>query len=193
MNEHMFPEEYLSPAVSAHYFYTYREIETWLERTTYPSGKQRPFKKITFELTEEQLIVARSRGVKTNDRPSNKNQSANSSGRGNVRWINVSLSDDDAAFLTETSTGFSELAAMACEYVARGYSLTIKPMDGGDSVMACIVGSASGNPDVSVGLSGFAANVRDALLVLCYKFEDKLGGELPLPDEPTSTGRPRFR
>jgi hypothetical protein len=66
-------------------------------------------------------------------------------------------------------------------------------MDGGDSVMACIIGKSSEDQSISVGLSGFATNVRDALLVLCYKFEDKLGGQLPMPDGSASVERARFR
>lgn len=183
----------MSAEVSRYYLHTYREIETWLSRTVTSTGRPKPFKKVTFSFTEEQLAMARSRGVKTNGNPSRENQPVNNRSGNTVRWLNVRLDSDDETFLAESVTGFSELAAMACEYVAHGYSLTIKPMDGGDSVMACLIGKSSTHPDVTVGVSGFASNVRDALLVLCYKFEDKLAGQLPLPDGEANPSRSRFR
>jgi len=183
----------MSAAVSRYYLHTYREIENWLSKTVYPSGRPKPFKKVTFSFTEEQLQMATKRGVKTNAKPVSQNQPANNFSRNAIKWINVRIDSDDAAFLAESTAGFSELAAMACEYVARGYSLTVKPMDGGDSVMACLTGQSSTHPDVTCGVSGFASNVRDALLVLCYKFEDKLAGQLPLPDGEVDTQRARFR
>lgn len=183
----------MSAAVTRHYLSIWREHTEWLEKHTHPSGKYKHFSKVTFELTEEQLIMARTRGVKTDG--NTRGQTQPIAGRSNapVRWLNVNLTDDDAAFLAESDATLDQLAAMACSMVVRGYSLTIKPMDGGGSVMACIVGQSSTHPDVNVGLSGFSDNVRDALLVLCYKFEDKLARQLPLPDGDATNSRPRFR
>jgi len=188
-----FPEEYMQPAVVRYYLYTYYEILAWLEKNGSWGKPQRHFRKAFFMFTEEQLAMARKKGVNTDGNTGSKTSGNASAGRQSVAWINVSLSDEDADFLAEATTGYGELAAMACEYVSSGYSLSIKPMDGGDSVMACIIGQSSDDPNVTVGLSGFASNVRDALLTLCYKFEDKLGGQLPLPDGGGNNNRPRFR
>lgn len=187
------PEEYLSAAASVYYQHTWREIAGWLQKAHKQGRTLATFKKVTFAFTEEQLEMARRRGVTTDGNTRSTPSRTTDNSRGNVRWLNVSLSDDDAAFLTESDATLDQLAAMACTLVVRGYSLTVKPMDGGNSVMACIIGQSSTHPDAIVGLSGFSDNVRDALLVLCYKFEDKLGGELPLPDGDATTQGRRFR
>lgn len=193
MNRHKYPEEYLSPAVSKYYLNIMREVESWLEKNTRPSGRYKHFKKVTFSLTMEQLSMARKRGVSTRGNTNNKVGGASGSSGGAVKWCNVRLDDTDAAYLAENPAGLPELAAMACELVTLGYSLTIKPLDGGESVMACIIGACSTHPDITAGVSGFSDNPRDALLTVLYKFDSKLGGELPLPDVDVSTVRPKFR
>jgi hypothetical protein len=188
-----YPEEYLSAVASRYYHYTFREIEGWVEKNNKPAGRRATFKYATFELTEDQLIMARARGSKTNGNNTQQVRGNANSGYTPVKWINVRLSDDDTAFLAESTANISELAAMACDLVVDGYSLVVKPMDGGDSIMACITGQSSTHPGVACGVSGFSDTVRDALLVVLYKFIDKLGRQLPLPDGEPVVSRSKFR
>lgn len=97
---------------------------------------------------------------------------------GGCKWVNVKLSDEDVLTLERSDATMEYLAGCLLGLADNGFNVSVKVVDEGDSIMACII-RPSDKPDVpDIGISSFASNVRDAVLGLLYKFENILGGIL---------------
>lgn len=98
-------------------------------------------------------------------------------GSGNEwKWINIPLQDEDAFHLDGSDLTLEFLAGSIASLANDGYGVTIKPTDNGETVCCTIYRPNFPRRGVTIGISGFAGNVRDALLVTMYKFDEKLGG-----------------
>jgi len=91
-------------------------------------------------------------------------------------WLNIKLEDNDLDALEQSDNTFEYLSACAIGLASDGFGISLKPIDQGESYCFTIIGSDSDGSGVSYGLSSFAGNVRDVLLVGLYKFDEKLGG-----------------
>jgi hypothetical protein len=111
------------------------------------------------------------------------------------KWVNVTLSDDDARLLTKSDATLEYLSACGAELADRGYGFKVESTDQGKSVR-CVVY----RPDFPVrgriiGVSAYAGNARDAILACLYKLDTYLGGDFSTvgDDDLPETQRPRFR
>ncbi len=98
-------------------------------------------------------------------------------GLGTVQWINIRLSPEDVLELERSEATLEYLGARFVELAVSGLNISLKPVDGGRSFCATLIRPPHEGSSGSVGLSGFGGNVRDALLVLVYKFDVICGGE----------------
>lgn len=99
-----------------------------------------------------------------------------SSHRDELKWLNIRLEADDLDTLEQSDATLEYLSACIVGLANDGFGISIKPVDKGESICCTIIGSHPDFDGVSYGLSSFAGNVRDALLVSLYKLDEKLGG-----------------
>jgi len=117
------------------------------------------------------------------------------SGGGGWRWINIRLTDEDIAVLSNADDTLEYLAASVLALAMEGVNITVKSMDGGETICCTLNRPDSDNRGGVSGISSFSGTVRDALLVSLYKYERLLGGEWDniAHFAETMGSRPRFR
>ena len=103
-------------------------------------------------------------------------------------WINIQLTDDDAAAIIEQSIPDNELAADLLALSLSGIAVGVKPAPSGDGWMAYLTGIAVDDDTATVGIAGYASTPYDAIAALLYKFHVKLDGQLLKP-EPRASRR----
>lgn len=106
------------------------------------------------------------------------------------KWINISLTDDDIATIGERALSAQKAAAELLALCLDGYSVGCKPAPDGQGWMCYIMGQASDDENVTVGISGYSDAPFDAINSALYKFHTKLGGSFTTPADRI---KPQFR
>jgi hypothetical protein len=114
-------------------------------------------------------------------------------GEKSINWLNLSLGDDDIAALEQSTATYEVVAASLLSLADDGFDFSIKPVDGGKSIMAAVYGFPPDNTIRKMGVSAFAENSRDASLACLYKFENLLGGAFPSGHIDNQRPKSRFR
>jgi len=96
--------------------------------------------------------------------------------RNELKWLNIRLEVNDVNALEQSDATFEYLSASIVGLANDGIGVSIKSVDNGKSCCVTLIGSDLSGSGDTFGLSSFAGNVRDALLVALYKFDEKLGG-----------------
>ncbi len=105
--------------------------------------------------------------------------SGKSSQPGGIQWLNVPLDSSDVDDLERDASTLEYLAAALVGLVGDGYGISVKYQAERKSYSCTIYRPDTGGGSGGYGVSGFAPDVRDAVLVTLFKFERKLGGEFP--------------
>jgi len=92
------------------------------------------------------------------------------------RWINVTLTAEDIDILERETANLEQLALAFIELGVRGFGLSIKYDSARKSYSVSIYGSDMANNNQPCGISGAAADLRDALLVSLFRFNTCLQG-----------------
>lgn len=123
----------------------------------------------------------------------------NSSGgqRGNAQWqwVNITLTDEDTELLSRSDVTLEYLALSCVALADDGIGFKVEPTDDGKSIRATLYRPDFPSRGVISGVSSYADNVRDALMVALHKLDVYLGGDFStIPDKAVRDGtRPRFR
>jgi hypothetical protein len=108
---------------------------------------------------------------------------------GNISWINVVLTEDDIAELSDATPEPTNVMLGILAIANKGYSVSLKHNPDKVQFSASLFGIHPIDGVGLVGLSAFADDPLDALFVLCYKYHVRLGGEIPTPNKETGTTR----
>ncbi len=92
------------------------------------------------------------------------------------KWVNVPLTAEDIGILERETANLEQLALAYLNVGVLGFGLSCKYDFSRKSFVCCIYRPNMGNDVQPCGVSGAAADLRDALLVLLYKFNNCLGG-----------------
>lgn len=92
------------------------------------------------------------------------------------RWINVSLTAEDLDILEREEANLEQLSCAFIELGVRGFGLSIKYDSARKQYSVSIYGSDMANNNQPCGISGAAADLRDALLVSLFRFNTRLQG-----------------
>lgn len=103
--------------------------------------------------------------------------------RNDIKWLNIKLTDEDVNELTASDATFEFLVASVVGLCTDGLALSIKTVDEGKSYCVTLIGSNLGSSGAAYGLSSFAGELRDALLVSLYKFDTYLEGDISNGDK----------
>lgn len=95
-----------------------------------------------------------------------------------LEWVNAPLTSEDYLALEQSTYGLEYLAGCLVGLVSRGYGVSVKYDSQRKRCNCTIYRPPSDTNRRHLGLSGFASDVRDAVLVTLYRFEHKCGGEL---------------
>lgn len=93
-------------------------------------------------------------------------------------WVNAPLTAEDYIALERETHGIEYLSAVLIGLVCRGYGISVKYDTERKRYNCTIYRPPSDLNRRHMGLSGFAPDLRDAVLVTLYRFEFKCGGEL---------------
>jgi hypothetical protein len=137
-------------------------------------------------------------------RGKNKNAGANDNGsnnrggaRGDAKWIwgNCRLSNEDLATLEQSTDTLDYLATCLASLGNDGFGFTCKPVDEGKSHCCTIFRPDFPTSGVTIGVSAFGGNLRDAILTCLYKLDAYGGGDFTGFDVEigNNSERPRFR
>jgi len=92
------------------------------------------------------------------------------------RWINVALTAEDIDLLERETANLEQLSLAFIELGVRGFGLSVKYDSARKSYSVSIYGSDMANHNQPCGISGAAADLRDALLVSLFRFNTRLQG-----------------
>lgn len=92
------------------------------------------------------------------------------------QWINVPLTPEDVSILEREEASLEQLALAYLSVGMRGFGLSCKYDFARKSYTVCIYRPNDGTDVQPCGVSGAASDLRDALLVLLFKFNSGLGG-----------------
>ena len=123
----------------------------------------------------ESLIKER----KMNGRKPTGNGSKPSSGNGKslpIRWVNHTLTAEDINALEGETANLELLSSHLIQLVGSGLGVSVKYDHIRKSYNCCIYGSDNRNDGQSCGISGFSPDLRDAVLLSLYKFNNCLQG-----------------
>jgi hypothetical protein len=95
-----------------------------------------------------------------------------------LEWINAPLTAEDYIALERDASGLEYLSGLLIGLVCRGYGVSVKYDSERRRYNCTIYRPPSDSNRRHMGLSGFAPDVRDAILVTLYRFELKCRGEL---------------
>ena len=114
-----------------------------------------------------------------NGRKSTKSGSRSGAGAGvstAFQWVNVSLTAEDLDTLAGETADLEQLSLAFVAVGAVGFGLSVKFDSAGKSYTCCIYGPDNANDGRPCGISGRSPDLRDALLVLLFKFNNRLQG-----------------
>jgi hypothetical protein len=92
------------------------------------------------------------------------------------RWINLPLTSEDINLLEQEEASLEQLAYAYIQLGVRGFGLSIKFDNTREQYICSIYGSDFSNNNQPCGISGAATQLRDALLVSLYRFNNRLQG-----------------
>lgn len=92
------------------------------------------------------------------------------------QWVNVALADQDFDILERETANIEQLALAYLNLGVQRLGLAVKFDNARKSYTVSVYGSDSRNNMQPCGVSGSAPDLRDALLVLLYKFNNRLQG-----------------
>lgn len=150
----------------------------WLLRWQERHGAKSQENLTTYTILRELGIYMPRKKGSTN--ATERNSRFNSSGtveRNELKWLNIKLEPDDIVALEQSDATFEYLAASVVGLGNDGIGISIKTLDQGETHCVTLIGSDGTSDSLSFGISSFAGNLRDALLVALYKFDEKLGGD----------------
>lgn len=128
-------------------------------------------------LRELGLYMPRKKGDENNVQHTRFNDSSGKGSGNEWKWCNIRLEPADIAALEQSTSTFEFLAASLCALGDDGIGFSIKPVDNGKSFSVTLYRPDSGNPSITYGVSSFAGNIHDGLLVALYKFDVCLEGD----------------
>jgi len=142
---------------------------------------------------ELRLEMPRKKG--SNGTASNNGGNSNSGEgkRNEWKWANVKFSDEDLDVLAASDQTLEFLSACICALANDGIGVTIKPVDAGKSVCCTLYRPDYPGDGVTLGVSAFGGNVRDALLSVLYKLDNYGGGDFTGFDIEVSSETPKSR
>lgn len=185
-----YPEDRLPgwamPGAALAYWIVYYQLGYWLEK----SANQRfSFNTINLKANyrEFESVMAKSKAPNGKAHTQGDETVAK---RDPVRWINISLTDDDGARLAEISPTIDELSAHFVSLALDGWDISLKRQSKDGSFSATAITDDPHTSGGGVGLSGWSDNPVDALASLLFKIEYKLTEGIPLPSQRPSR---RFR
>ena len=185
-----FPEDSLPgwamPEAAVLYFWSLSEFQ-WQER----HGTNLPFQTNSYKMKAFCRKAYNDMARKKNPNSQDTVQGGQAfTKRDPIRWVNISLSDDDSSHLAEANFTVDGLAADFVALTLSGWDVSLKrqPKDG--SYSATAIGDDPFTPSGGVGISGWSDNPIDALAGLLYKINYKLEEGIPAPSERASR---RFR
>ena len=94
-------------------------------------------------------------------------------------WYNCSLPDEAVPEVERLAADIQSVAVEFLVLVEQECECGVKRSNDGSGWMAYLITRADDNPDVSVGLSAFAASPGDAVACLVYKYNVLLGCAVP--------------
>lgn len=108
-------------------------------------------------------------------------QSGGGLGTGNnksaaFQWINVSLTAEDVDTLSKEQADLEQLSLAYIAVGGLGFGLSVKYDSAGKSYTVCIYGPDMANDGRPCGVSGRSSDLRDAILVCLFKFNNRLQG-----------------
>lgn len=92
------------------------------------------------------------------------------------QWINIALTSEDLDILEGEEADLEQLAFAFISLGMRGLGLSVKFDNAGKSYSVSIYGRDSRNNNKPCGISGAAADLRDAILVSLFRFNNRLQG-----------------
>jgi hypothetical protein len=92
------------------------------------------------------------------------------------QWVNITLTPEDVGILESEKASLEQLALAFISVGMLGFGLSCKYDFARKSFVCCIYRPYDGNDVQPCGVSGSATDLRDALLVLLYKFNNRMGG-----------------
>ncbi len=111
-----------------------------------------------------------------------------------LKWINITLTDQDIALLEGETADLEQLAFAYISLGMHGLGLSVKYDSARKSYNVSIYGSDMANNMQPCGVSGSASNLRDALLVSLFRFNTCLQGSFDGQSSKDSTVQStRFR
>jgi len=136
-------------------------------------------------------------GENMNGRKPKRNGTGNSVGinkPSTFQWINVTLTDQDLDILEREKADLEQLALAFISLGVQQLGLSVKYDRVGESYSVSIYGSDMANDGKPCGISGASSELRDALLVALYRFNNCLQGSFDgrTNSNPTIQSR-RFR
>lgn len=180
LSPHFYPEDYLHPKLLKWWsLEADRVIRVLLMKENYFGlGKGSPSGKILIQpdvsFIKEKILNGRKPKSSVGG---NSGKSDKSVG---FQWVNVPLTDEDNNWLIGSTITLEQCAASLIGLVTDGYDVSVKYQAVRKQYVASIYRPSSDDSSNGVGVSGFSTDVRDAILVVMYKFDNKLGGELPV-------------
>lgn len=110
------------------------------------------------------------------------------------QWINISLTSEDLDLLEREEASLEQLAFAYVSLGMLGLGLSIKYDSVGKSYSVSIYGRDSRNNNKPCGISGAASDLRDALLVSLFRFNNGLQGSFDgCTNSDTTIQSKRFR
>lgn len=144
-------------------------------------------------LRELGLYMPAKRGQKK-DAPGNSRFERGTEMRGNEwKWVNIPITDADIDELSGSESTFEFLAASLCALAGDGIGFSIKLIDSGKSFCVTLNGPDIPGGSTIYGVSSFAGELRDALLVALYKFDIHLEGDWSNVTKLVEAAKPRQR
>jgi hypothetical protein len=146
-------------------------------------------------LSELRLFMSRKDGHKNGTASGNGGVPKRGSNEYNIQWLNLELDDEESDYLDKSETTLDYLAASFVSLGESGLNVSIRRVGDGESFCASIIRPSIQSGRSTIGLSGFGSTVRDALLVVMYKFSERCGGDADNFDNQLSATvkRKRFR
>lgn len=110
------------------------------------------------------------------------------------KWVNIPLTSEDIDLLEQETADLQQLALAFIQLGVRGFGLSVKYDSGRKSYACSIYGPDSLNNMQPCGISGTATDLRDALLVSVFRFNNCLQGSFDGCAAPDAVVQPsRFR
>lgn len=174
-----YPEDFIRPQWLAWYLFQMPRFLRSLNQLESDKSYRRKYaNKNVMIYPSEDLIMKRKNNGSTPQglgaAPSSKSNKSTS-----VQWINLKLTDADNLALEQATEELPFLASALVGMVNDGVFVSIKLLSERDQYCVSIIRSDLEGVHQSVGISGFAPSLRDAILVALYKFHNCLRGEWP--------------